>query len=133
MKKDIVFPKVEDIAMAVVKEEKDDQSLWRAYLLNLKKVEISGVLVASKGYGQQEGRTIKTSVLRHFYEMIGPRSYAMIELITDNLIGISNEFWVSFYQGKTIYDKKYVFVAESIQENNLTQIPLLGRPGILIR
>lgn len=134
MKKDINFPKVTDIAMAVVKEELEDSDhTWQVYLLNLKKEPIQGVLVAAKGYGEKDGEKVKTSTLRHFFETIPPESVASIEPLEQAVLGLSNEFWVSFYLGSTIYDKKYVFVAESITDDNLISLPLLDKKGVMIR
>jgi hypothetical protein len=133
MKKDIPFPKVEDIALAVVKEKDDITDVWNVYLINMKPTDIKGVLVASKGYGEKDGEKIKTSTLRHFFDQIPPASFVKVEQIMDNLLGISNEFWVSFYLGTTIFDKKYVFLAESIQEANLTNVPILNKQGVIIK
>lgn len=133
MKKDIRFPKVEDTAVAVVRERNEkDEEVWNAYLLNFKDDTITGVLVSTKGYGVRNNEQVKTSVLRHFLDEVGPNSYAKIEMITEELMGLSNEFWVSFYHNKQIYDKKYVFVAESITDDHLREIPLIGKQGVMI-
>ena len=42
-----------------------------------------------------------------------------------------NEFWVSYYIGKDIYDKKFVFVPESVMEENLMPISEIGLDGVL--
>ena len=48
MKKDIIHPPVEDIAVAIVKDLSDKgETEWNVYLLNLKNEEIEGVLVTS--------------------------------------------------------------------------------------
>jgi hypothetical protein len=78
------------------------------------------------------GESVKTSVLRHFLDTIEPGDFAKIEPIMENLFGISNEYWVSFYKHRVMYDKKYVFVAESISENHLTNIPIINKPGVMI-
>jgi len=134
MLKDIPQLKVENIVVAVVREPNDAGELtWNAYLVNLYDQEITNVLVSSKGYGHYEGRDVKTSVLRHLIGNIDPKDYAKIEPIMDNLFGLSNEFWVSFYKGRDIYDKKYIFLPESITEENFTTIPVLNKPGVMIR
>jgi len=135
MKKDIEDPKVEDIAIAAVPEinrESGDKE-WYIYLLNLKEIPISNVIISSRGYGQVKEEKVETSQLRHFVEELPPKSYAKIEPIMENLFGISNQYWVSFYIDRQIYDKKYVFLPETIQENNLTKLPLMGIKGVLLR
>lgn len=134
MKKDIILPPVEDIVLAVIREKNEKEGEeWNVYLLNLKKEAIESVLITSKGYGSYEGRDVKTSVLRHFFESIPALGFAKIELIVENLFGLNNEFWVSFYQNRIMYDKKYIFLAESIKEENFIQIPLIHKRGVMIR
>lgn len=135
MKKDIKDPKVEDIAIAAVPEKNEETGNmdWYIYLINLKDIPISNVLVSSRGYGQVEDEKVETSQLRHFVEELPPKSYAKIEPIMENLFGISNQYWVSFYIDRQIYDKKYVFLPETIQEDNLTKLPLMGIKGVLLR
>lgn len=134
MKKDIEHPEVEGIAVAVVKQTNDlGEEDWYAYFLNLKNVTVQNVLVTSRGYGMLDNEEIKTSTLRHFLEDVPPMSAMKIELIMDNVFGLSNEYWVSFYIGKTIYDKKYIFLPESIIEDNFTHIPVLETAGVMIK
>jgi hypothetical protein len=46
---------------------------------------------------------------------------------------LNNEYWVSFYIGKNIYDKKFIFLPESISEDNFTRVPFINRMGVIIR
>jgi hypothetical protein len=134
MLKDIPQLTVENIIVAIVREPNDEGELiWNAYLVNLYDEEIRGVLVSSKGYGHYEGRDVKTSILRHLIGNIDPKDYAKIEPIMDNLFGLSNEFWVSFYKDSHMYDKKYIFLPETICEENMTVIPVLNKRGVMIR
>lgn len=133
MIKDIKQPKVTDIAMAVVQEEIEGENSWFVYLLNLKDVEIEGVLVSSKGYGELKGESVKTSMLRHFLDVIKPASFEKVEPIMENVFSLSNEYWVSFYINNVMYDKKFIFLPETIHERNFTLIPLIGKKGVMIR
>ncbi|HXC06039.1 MAG TPA: hypothetical protein VNZ86_14880 [Bacteroidia bacterium] len=134
MKKDIQPPVVEDIGVAIVKEVNEEGAEeWNVYLINYKKEPIEGVLVSSTGYGELNGEPRKTSTLRHFLDTIGPGEYARIEPITEEVFGLSNEYWVSFYLHQVMYDKQYIFLAESIQEQHFIHVPLLQKKGVLIR
>jgi hypothetical protein len=134
MKKDIHPPEVTEIAVAVVKETDDKgETVWNVYMLNLKNVPIEGVLVTSTGYGSLQGAGKKTSTLRHFLDTVPAKSYAKIEPIMEDVFGINNEFWVSFYINKVMYDKKYIFLAESICESNFIKVPLLNKKGVMIK
>jgi hypothetical protein len=134
MRKDFQIPKVEDIALVVAKEVNEiNQEEWFVYLINLKNKPINNVIIASKGYGKKEGKDVKTSILRHYFELIEPRSVNKVEMIREELFGLSNEYWLSFYEEGQVYDKKYVFVAESIKEENFTQIPLMNKEGVMLK
>jgi len=133
MKKDLPENIVEDISIAVVLEaESPGAKVWNVYLINEKSVIIKNVMVSSKGYGMKDGREVKTSVLRHFIGDITPDDYAKIEAIDEQVFGLTNEYWLSFYIDGTIYDKKYIFLPESIIDDNLVKIPILNKPGVLI-
>jgi hypothetical protein len=133
MLRDIKFEKVEDVAVAIVPETgMAGEEEWRVYLLNLKTDRLDGVLVSSTGYGEYEGRSVKTSTLRQFFEFIRGNDYVQVEYIDKNLFALNNEFWISFWYHGTIYDKRYVFVTESIIHKNFTQIPMLNRRGVMI-
>ena len=132
MKKDIPQHKVEDLAIAIVPGDKDE-NLWDTYIINLKDEPIKSVLINSRGYGELEGEEIKTTVLRHFFEEIGPLQIEKIEPIQTKLFNIANEYWVSFQYDGYMYDKKYVFVKGSISEINFTPIPFINKRGVMIR
>lgn len=135
MLKDIHRPEVKNIILAAVKEPNEESGTmeWHVYLVNLNDEVIRGVLVSSKGYGELDGKEVKTSILRHLIGNVDPQDYARIEMIMDNLFGLSNEYWVSFYMGSDMYDKKYIFLPESIKEENFTNIPVLNKRGVMLR
>ena len=133
MKKDMPLNIVEDISIAVVLEgETPSAKTWNVYLINEKEVPIRNVMVSSKGYGLKDEKEVKTSVLRHFIGDIDPNDYAKVEAIDEQVFGLTNEYWLSYYIDGTIYDKKYIFLPESIIDDNLTKIPVLNKPGVLI-
>jgi hypothetical protein len=76
------------------------------------------------------GEEKKTSVLRHVIEKIEEQSYARIEPIQPELFKLNNEYWVSYYIIDQIFDKKFVFVPESIQNETLQYIPELDLMGV---
>lgn len=133
MKKDLPENIVEDIAVAVVLEsESPAGKVWNVYLVNLKNQPIKTVLVSSKGYGTKDGEEVKTSILRHSIGDIDSRSHALIEAIDEQVFGLTNEYWLSYYIDGTIYDKKFIFLPESLVESNMIRVPLLNKPGIVI-
>ena len=133
MKKDLPENLVQDIGIAVVLESDSPQGRsWNVYLINLKDTPLQTVLISSKGYGLKDGVDVKTSVLRHSMGDVPAKGTARVEAIDEQVFGLTNEYLLSFYIGNEIYDKKYIFVPESIVETNMVRIPLLNKPGILI-
>jgi hypothetical protein len=132
MKKDIEIPEVKNVTIAVVREKNLlNQEEWRAFLINNNSFALENTLVASKGYGEKEGEQQRTSVLRHFLETVPPNSTALVEPIDSNVFHLNNEYWVSYYVGNQIYDRRYVFVPDSICEANLTFIKEIEKEGVL--
>lgn len=134
MLKDIPENEVKDIAVAIALESESSESkIWKVYLINLKNEAIDTVLISSKGYGQLKGEDVKTSMLRHSLPSIAAGDYALVELIDEQTFGLTNEFWVSYYIGKNIFDKKFIFLPESIVESNFIRLPVVNKPGVMIR
>ncbi|MEY5069726.1 MAG: hypothetical protein RLZ47_1588 [Bacteroidota bacterium] len=133
MKKDLLQPVVEGISIAVVLESEDPVSRhWNVYLVNHRTEKIENVLVSSKGYGTKDGKEVKTSTLRHSMGSLEGQSFSTIEAIDEQVFGLTNEYWLSFYIGGQLYDKKFIFLPESIIDSNLIRIPLVNKPGVMI-
>ncbi|GAB2788898.1 hypothetical protein HNQ93_003127 [Hymenobacter luteus] len=137
MRKDIVFDPVEGVSVAVVPDEVAGGSTesalgWQVYLLNHNDFALQNVIVSSNGYGTSpEGEAIRTSTLRHVMLEVEPRAAVVIEPIDPALFHLNNQYWVSYYVGDKILDKKFIFVPDAITTDNLTPIALLQRPGVL--
>ena len=132
MKKDIEIPEVKNVTLAVVREKNQlDQDEWRVYLLNNNPFPIDNALIASQGYGEKNGEPQRTSTLRHFLEVVKGNSYALVEPIDPKLFHLNNEYWVSYYIGRQIYDRRFVFVPDSICEENIIFIKELAMEGVL--
>jgi transcriptional regulator of heat shock response len=133
MKSDLPENIVEHVAIAIVLDSATPEAkLWKVYLINLKDQALETVLISSKGYGEKDGEKIKTSVLRHSLGKVEAKSFIQVELIDEQVFGLTNEYWLSYYLGNQIYDKKFIFVPESIVETNMIRIPLLNKAGVMI-
>ena len=135
MKKDIEFPEVEEVAVAIAREEKNGEEQYNVYLLNLSKEPIKNVLVSSEGYGVKPGteEKVSTSILRHFLEDVEANDSKLIEPIMPDLFHLNNQYWVSFQKDGKTFDKKYIFVAGSVDEQFFSNLPLLNKTGVLIQ
>jgi hypothetical protein len=135
MKEGLLGPKVENVAFAVV-EEKDENNdvMYYVYLLNLRDDIMEGIIVTSTGYGENAntGERIRTSTLRHSLEVLLPNEAAKIEPIMEEVFGLANEYWVSFWVNEVMYDKKFVFLPETIAPSKMKLIPILGARGVMI-
>lgn len=129
MRKDINFKPVEDVYLTITKEK--EQGMWKVYLLNRNKKKITHVMITSKGYGVKNGEKQETSILRHAIPHVESGEFALIEPIDPGVFHLNNEYWVSFFIENQVYDKKYIFVPDSIKDENLSYIKELNQNGIL--
>lgn len=137
MKQDISFDPVEGVSVAIVPAADNaltpaGQPIWQVYLLNHNIFPLQNVIVNANGYGQQaDGEKVRTSTLRYLFEEVLPRTAVPIEPLDPALFHLNNQYWVSYYHGARIFDKKYIFVPDSIVEANFTHIALLDQAGVL--
>jgi hypothetical protein len=125
-------PEVKNVTIAIARHQAIGESHeWKVYLLNQNNFALENILVASKGYGQKDGEDQKTSVLRHFFDSVEPNSATLIEPIDPTVFHLNNEYWVSYYINREVYDKKFVFVPDSICEANLTFIKELETQAVV--
>ncbi|MBC6991477.1 MULTISPECIES: hypothetical protein [Hymenobacter] len=136
MKEDITFDPVEGVSVAVVPDEaaatEEGKPGWQVYLLNHNSYPLRNVIISSNGYGtKDDGEVVRTSTLRHVILEVEPQSAIPVEPIDPDLFHLNNQYWVSYYRGPQIFDKKFIFVPDSIVPANLIHIGLLNREGVL--
>jgi hypothetical protein len=135
MKKDIIIPTVENVFLAAVQEWSDDfmEKVWYVYLINDSDFQLDGVMVVSKAFGTVDGEMKKTSLLRHAFVEIQAVSVVKVEMVEKSVLALNNEFMVTFFIGNTLYDKKYIFKAHSINEDFVEEVPILFVDGVIVR
>ncbi|MDO7848764.1 hypothetical protein Q5H92_20530 [Hymenobacter sp. M29] len=136
MKQDIPFDPVEGVSVAVIPDEQaltpEGQPFWQVYLLNHNAFPLENVIINAKGYGEQpDGEKVQTSTLRYLFEEVPAHTAVPVESIDPAVFHLNNQYWVSYYRGAQIFDKKFVFVPDSIVPDNLIHIALLNRQGVL--
>lgn len=135
MREELKGPVVENVRVVVVPETNEEGGIQHyVYLLNLRDDIMEGIIITSRGYGMnvETEEKISTSTLRHSLEVLLPDEAAKIEPIMEEVFGLTNEYWVSFWADDVMYDKKFIFLPETINEKNMTEIPKLGRKGIIV-
>ena len=134
MKKDISIPEVKNVHVAAVKETNAHQEeVWNVYVVNNQNQMIEGVMVTSKGYSDDpNGAQVKTSVMRHVIGNVPAKTAAKIELITEDVFTINNEYWITFFEDDKLMDKKFIFGAHTITEVLYEDVPVMAVKGVVI-
>ncbi|MFM7664337.1 MAG: hypothetical protein ACKO68_07395 [Bacteroidota bacterium] len=132
MKAKDLIPKVEGVFLALLEEKSNEE--YAVYLVNDRKDIMEGIIVTSVGFGEniQSGEALKTATLRHSLEVLLPEEYAKIELIIPEVFGLYNEYWVSFWIDEVLYDKKFLFLPDSIKIEDLAVLPRFNKKGIIL-
>ena len=135
MKKDIIIPEVENVFLAAVQEWNDNfmDKVWYAYLVNDSDFNLDSVMVVSKAFGTIDGEMKKTSLLRHAFVEIPAVSVVKIELLEKSVLVLNNEFMVTFFIGDKLFDRKFIFKANTITPDYVEEVPVLFVDGVMVR
>lgn len=131
MKKDIEIPIAKDVYVAIV-HEWDKEYLdknWNAYIINNRETPIEMALVVSKGYDGER----KTSTMRYAFGEVKAKKSEKIEMVTEDVLGLNNEFFVTYYADNKLYEKRFLFEKNTVTEKNLVKIPILELDGVLAK
>ena len=131
MKRDIDIPEVKGVYLAAVRQfNKDFQAEeWNAYLVNDREDALEMVLIVSRGYSDKD----QTSVMRHKIEKLPPKSFAKVEFLQEEVLALNNEFQVTFFAENKMFEKKFLFRKNTINEKALREIPLIPEKGVLLK
>lgn len=134
MRKDITIPKVENVYIAAIQEWNDDfmEKTWYAYLVNDSDKKLETVIVVSNAQGEINGEMRRTSMLRHVFAEVFPDTAVKIEMIEESVLQLENNFMVTFFIDNTLYDKNFIFKAGLIDEDNVQEVPVIYKDGILV-
>ncbi len=135
MQKDITIPEVKNVFMAALPEWSDDfmDKVWNVYLINDSDDDLHDIMVVSKAFGTIEGEMRKTSMLRHALVEMPAVSAVKIEMIEKSVLALNNEFMLTYFIGNTLYDKKYIFRANSLTPDAMEEVPILFKEGVIVR
>jgi hypothetical protein len=135
MKSDIIIPQVENVFLAAVQEWSDDfmDKVWYVYLVNDSDYDLESVMVVSKAFGTLDGEMKKTSLLRHAFPNVPAVSVVKIEMLETSVLRLNNEFMVTYFIGSTLYDKKFIFRAQTITPDYVEEVPILFVDGVIVR
>lgn len=131
MKKDIIIPVIKDVHVAIIHEFNKEflDKEWNVYVINNKTETIEMVLVVSKGYDNDR----ITSTMRHSIAKLDGKSYARVEMVQEDVLQLNNEFFVTLFADNKLFEKRFVFEKNTVNEANLTTIPLIDKDGVLAK
>lgn len=134
MKEELKGPEVKNVYVAVVQEPGEDNIMvYNVYVINESEDVLEQVLITSKGYATNENNEkIETSTLRKDLGGLIPYSAQKVEPIMEDVMALTNVYWVCFWIGNKMYDKKFIFLSESIKEENFKYIPTLNLKGVMV-
>ncbi len=134
MKKDIQIPEVKDVHVAAVKSNTTDtDEVWNVFVVNNQNEMIDAVMVTSKGYVTNKfGQETKTSVMRHRIGNVPAKTAAKIEPISAEVFELNNEYWITFFSGSTLFEKKFIFGSHTIDEALYEDVPVMNCKGVVV-
>lgn len=132
MRKDIEFPTVEGVQIAIARKKNGTHEYeWFAYLINTNEIDLQNVIITCRGYGEINGEKRNTSTIRYYFEVVPAISHCLIEPISPEVFALNSEYWISYYIDNQIFDKQFVFAPEHITEANYKYIKQIDLEGIL--
>lgn len=132
MKKDIIIPEVENVYIVAIKEWNEDfgENSWYAYLLNNSIEKLEMAMVVSNASGTINNEERKTGSFRHAFNEVLPESATKVELLENNVLQLNNHFMLTYFLNGKLYDKNFTFEANSIKDENTTELHKINRVGV---
>lgn len=127
MKKDIEITPVEGVYIAFV----PNRDNWSVYLVNDRDEMLETVIVNASGEGKLDGIEKQTATLRFLLKDVSPKSVVPFEVLMPDSLKLSHRYWLSFYLGGRILDKKFNY-EPAMYDDDLMDIPVFGSPGIVL-
>ena len=133
MKKDIIIPEVENVYIVAIKEWNEDfgENSWYAYLLNNSSEKLEMAMVVSSASGTINNEERKTGSFRHAFNEVLPETAIKVELLENNVLQLDNHFMLTYFLDGKLYDKNFTFEANSIKDENTTELHKINRVGVI--
>ena len=133
MKKDIIIPEMENVYIVAIKEWNEDfgENSWYAYILNNSSEKLEMAMVVSSASGMINNEERKTGSFRHAFNEVLPETAIKVELLENNVLQLNNHFMLTYFLNGKLYDKNFTFEANSINEENTSELNKINRFGII--
>jgi len=134
MKSDIIVPVVENVFIVAIQDWSDDfqENCWYAYLLNATNEPLEMAMIVSRAYGLIDGEERNTMSLRHAFAKVETQTAIRIEFLENKVLELNNEFLLSYFLGNKMFDKKFIFNANSINVNAQIDLLVVIKLGIMV-
>ena len=103
--------------------------MQRSYIINNNNTPIEMTLIVSKGFDGDR----KTSTMRYAFGVVAAKSFEKIELVQEDLLTLNNEFYVTYYAEKKLYEKRFIFEKNTVNDRNLVSIPIVEMEGVFAK
>lgn len=129
MRKDIVIPEVKDVYIAAVQETHPEFKTldWNAYIINDGNEPLEMVLLTVQGYTDRE----MTTHTRHTIKLLPAKGFAKIEFMEKSIFRLDNFYFVTYFIGNIMYEKRFEFPAFSIDQENASVVPVMSVKGVI--
>jgi len=133
MRKDIIIPEVENVYIVAIKEWNEDfgENSWYAYILNNSSEKLEMAMVVSHASGIINNEERKTGNFRHMFNEVLPETAVKVELLENNVLQLNNYFMLTYFQNGKLYEKNFTFEANSIKDDNTTELQSINRIGVV--
>lgn len=134
MKKDIEMPSSEGVALAFVPDkDADGKKIWTVGIYNERSTEITNVIINASGVGRIKGVEKQTASIRFLIDAVPGGRFKSFEILVKDSIELSNTYWVSFFEGDRLCDKKFVVPPKFLALQKKELITPLRKPGVVVR
>ena len=133
MNKDIIIQEVENVYIVAIKEWNEDfgENSWYAYILNNSSEKLEMAMVVSNASGIINNEERKTGSFRHAFNEVLPETAIKVELLENNVLQLDNHFMLTYFLDGKLYDKNFTFEANSITDENTTELHKINRVGVI--
>jgi hypothetical protein len=132
MRKDIDIHDDFHVALAFVPmtTEHNEPPQWEAYIYNAKQKPLTHVIINVSAIGVIDGIEKETATMRFYLEKLDAESCKKFEVLMHETLLLDNTYWISFYEGDSIGEKKLHVQLDKNWADDLSILPLLDKAGI---
>ena len=132
MRKDIDIHDDLYLALGFVPMPSEDgaQPQWEAYIFNAKKTELKHIIINVSAIGVIDGVEKETATMRFYLEKLEAESCKKFEVLMHETLLLDNTYWISFYEGDQIGEKKLHVQLGHRWSDDLSILPIIDKAGI---